>query len=44
MARKTVEEGILELQQAKRRLAEAALTGAGAAAALSREDLLALLQ
>ena len=44
VARKTVEEGILELQQAKRRLAEAALTGAGAAAALSREDLLALLQ
>ena len=39
----TVEERILELQAKKRALADAALAGTGAAASLSREDLLALL-
>jgi superfamily II DNA or RNA helicase len=39
----TVEEKILALQQQKRGLADAALGDAGQAAALTREDLLALL-
>jgi superfamily II DNA or RNA helicase len=39
----TVEERILELQQRKRAVGEAALGDAAAAAALTREDLLALL-
>jgi len=38
-----VEERILSLQESKRPLAAAALEGTGAAAALTREDLLALL-
>ncbi|MGE0545937.1 MAG: SNF2-related protein [Kofleriaceae bacterium] len=43
VARDTVEERILELQARKRRLADAALSEAGAAAAITRDDLLALL-
>ena len=43
VARDTVEQGILGLQQRKRALVESALGGAGGAAALTREDLLALL-
>ena len=43
IAKDTVEEGILKLQGKKRGLAEAALEGAAAAAAITREDLLALL-
>ncbi len=43
VAEGTVEEKILELQESKRRIAEAALGEAAAAAALTREDLLALL-
>jgi hypothetical protein len=43
VARETVEERILELQERKRALAEAALTGADRAAAITREDLLGLL-
>jgi SNF2 family DNA or RNA helicase len=43
VARDTVEERILELQAKKRRLADAALSEAGAAASITREDLLALL-
>jgi superfamily II DNA or RNA helicase len=43
VAAETVEERILALQQKKRGLADAALSGAGTAAALTREDLLALL-
>jgi SNF2 family DNA or RNA helicase len=39
----TVEERILELQQRKRAIGEAALGDAAAAASLTREDLLALL-
>jgi superfamily II DNA or RNA helicase len=39
----TVEERILALQERKRQLAAAALEDAGAAAALTRDDLLALL-
>jgi superfamily II DNA or RNA helicase len=39
----TVEERILQLQDRKRALFDAALEGAGAAAALTREDLLELL-
>jgi superfamily II DNA or RNA helicase len=39
----TVEERVLALQAAKRGLADAALGDAGAAAALTRDDLLALL-
>ncbi|HEX7506988.1 MAG TPA: DEAD/DEAH box helicase [Polyangia bacterium] len=39
----TVEERILELQQRKRAIGEAALGDAASAAALTREDLLALL-
>ncbi len=43
VAKDTVEEGILALQERKRGLAEAALGAAGAAAGITREDLLALL-
>lgn len=43
VAADTVEERILELQQRKRAVGEAALGDAAAAAALTREDLLALL-
>jgi len=43
IAKDTVEEGILALQDKKRGLAEAALEGAAAAAAITREDLLSLL-
>jgi SNF2 family DNA or RNA helicase len=43
VARDTVEERILELQEKKRRLADAALSEAGAAASITREDQLALL-
>lgn len=39
----TVEERILALQQSKRALAEAALSGTGQATGLTREDLLALI-
>ncbi|MBK7829230.1 DEAD/DEAH box helicase [Nannocystis sp.] len=44
VAEDTVEGRILELQGRKRELADAALTGADAAAALTRDDLLALLR
>ncbi|HWO25832.1 MAG TPA: DEAD/DEAH box helicase [Kofleriaceae bacterium] len=43
VARDTVEERILELQARKRQLVDAALADAGGAAAITREDLLALL-
>jgi SNF2 family DNA or RNA helicase len=43
VAEDTVEERILALQAHKRALSEAALEGAERAAALTREDLLALL-
>ena len=43
VARDTVEERILALQDRKRALADAALGDAGRAAALTRDDLLALL-
>ncbi|MBI4705083.1 MAG: DEAD/DEAH box helicase [Deltaproteobacteria bacterium] len=43
VARTTVEERILELQERKRALGEAALGEAGRAASLTRADLLALL-
>lgn len=43
VARDTVEERILELQAKKRKLADAALSDAGAATAITRSDLLALL-
>ncbi len=43
VARDTVEERILELQEKKRQLAAAALSEAGAATSITREDLLALL-
>src|SRR5687767_8117087 len=43
IAKDTVEEGILALQAKKRGLAEAALEGAAAASAITREDLLSLL-
>jgi SNF2 family DNA or RNA helicase len=43
VARDTVEERILELQERKRRLAQAALSEAGGAASITRDDLLALL-
>jgi SNF2 family DNA or RNA helicase len=43
VARDTVEERILELQEKKRGLAEAALSEAGRATAITRDDLLALL-
>jgi SNF2 family DNA or RNA helicase len=44
VAEDTVEERILALQERKRQLAEAALGEAAAAASLSRDDLLALLE
>jgi superfamily II DNA or RNA helicase len=44
VARDTVEERILELQERKRALADAALADAGGAAAITRDDLLALLE
>ncbi len=44
VARDTVEERILALQESKRELAEAALGEAGSARAVTREELLALLQ
>jgi superfamily II DNA or RNA helicase len=44
VAKDTVEEGILALQDRKRQLAGAALGAAGEAAAITRDDLLALLQ
>ena len=44
VAEDTVEARILELQQRKRALADAALAGADAATSLTREDLLALLR
>ncbi|HEY6033817.1 MAG TPA: DEAD/DEAH box helicase, partial [Kofleriaceae bacterium] len=43
VARDTVEERILELQAKKRGLADAALSEAGGAIAITRDDLLALL-
>ncbi len=43
VARDTVEERVLALQDHKRRIAAVALDGADAAAALTRDDLLALL-
>ncbi len=43
VAEDTVEERILALQESKRALAAAALEGTGGGAALTREDLLALL-
>lgn len=43
VARDTVEERILELQERKRKLADAALSEAGGAASITRDDLLALL-
>jgi len=44
VARDTVEEGILALQERKRALADAALGEASAATAITRDELLALLQ
>ena len=43
VARDTVEERILELQERKRALADAALSEAGGATSITRDDLLALL-
>lgn len=43
IAKDTIEEGILELQGRKRKLAEIALAEGGAAAGISRDDLLQLL-
>jgi SNF2 family DNA or RNA helicase len=43
ISKNTVEEGILALQSKKRALAAAALEGAGTAAGITRDDLLALL-
>jgi SNF2 family DNA or RNA helicase len=43
VARSTVEEGILALQLRKRELAAAALDGTGGAAAITKAELLALL-
>jgi SNF2 family DNA or RNA helicase len=43
VAQETVEERILDLQERKRSLAEAALGGADRAASITREELLALL-
>lgn len=43
VAKDTVEERILVLKEKKRALAEVALGEAGAAAALTKDDLLALL-
>jgi superfamily II DNA or RNA helicase len=44
VARETVEERILSLQEHKRRLGEAALGGVDATGAITREELLALLE
>ncbi|MBL8716809.1 MAG: DEAD/DEAH box helicase [Myxococcales bacterium] len=44
VAKGTVEEGILALQESKRRLAAAALSEGAAAATLGRDELLALLE
>lgn len=44
VAKDTVEERILVLQEQKREIAEAALSGADKAGSLTREDLLALLE
>ena len=44
VAEETVEERILALQESKRALAEAALGGADRAAAITRDELLALLE
>ncbi len=44
VAKDTVEERVLDLQHSKRRLADAALSGADKALTLTKEDLLALLQ
>ena len=43
VAKGTVEEGILALQERKRSLSEAALGEADRAAGLTRDDLIALL-
>jgi len=43
VAKDTVEEGILALQERKRAIAATALGEAGSAAAITRDDLLALL-
>ena len=43
VARETVEERVLALQQRKRALAEAALAGSDRAASITREELLQLL-
>ena len=43
VSEETVEERILALQERKRDLARAALGEAGAAASITRDDLLALL-
>ncbi len=43
IAKDTIEGKIIELQKSKRALAEAALSEAGAASGLTREDILALL-
>jgi len=40
----TVEEGILALQERKRRIADVALGEAGQAGGITREELLALLE
>jgi SNF2 family DNA or RNA helicase len=44
VAKDTVEEGILKLQERKRALSDVALGGADRAAGLTRDDLLALLE
>jgi SNF2 family DNA or RNA helicase len=44
VAKDTVAEGILALQERKRALADAALAGGGGGAGITRDDLLALLQ
>ncbi|HEY6728417.1 MAG TPA: DEAD/DEAH box helicase [Polyangiaceae bacterium] len=44
VAKNTVEEGILELQEKKRAIAENALAGTAGATAITRDDLLALLE
>jgi SNF2 family DNA or RNA helicase len=43
VAKDTVEEGILALQESKRRIADVALGDAGQAGGITREELLALL-
>jgi SNF2 family DNA or RNA helicase len=43
VAKDTVEEGILALQEKKRAIADAALATGAAAAEITREELLALL-